>query len=237
LLSPGPEIHPKVAAVVPAAGAGTRLAAGETAPGPPKALRLLGGEPLLRHAVRSLEHAVTQVVVPAPADQREAVETALVGVPVSVTVVSGGASRQESVRRALAALDPDVGFVLVHDAARPLTPAAVTDRVVAALRSGAPVVVPAIPVVDTLRAVTSDASRTLDRARIRAVQTPQGFEADVLRRAHDTADHDLATDDASMAEALGIPVVLVEGDARAVKVTHPDDLLLAEALLARQAGE
>ena len=225
-----------MAAIVPAAGAGTRLAAGETAPGPPKALRLLGTEPLLRHAVRSLEHAVAQVVVPAPADQHEAVQAALADVAPPVTVVAGGATRQDSVHRALAALHPDVDLVLVHDAARPLTPPAVTDRVVAALHDGAQVVVPAIEVVDTLREVVGPTSRTLDRAAIRAVQTPQGFRADVLRRAHEAADHDLATDDASMAERLGVPVVLVEGDARAVKVTRAADLLLAEALLSDQDG-
>ena len=153
-----------------------------------------------------------------------------------MTVVPGGVTRQDSVRRALAALHPDVDLVLVHDAARPLTPPAVTDRVVAALHEGAQVVVPAIEVVDTLREVAGPTSRTLDRAAIRAVQTPQGFRADVLRRAHEAADHDLATDDASMAERLGVPVVLVEGDARAVKVTRAADLLLAEALLSDQDG-
>ena len=225
-----------MAAIVPAAGAGTRLAVGEATPGPPKALRLLAGEPLLRHAVRSLEHVVHHVVVPAPANQHDAVQTALGDVPVPVTVVTGGPTRQESVRRALAALPEDVDIVLVHDAARPLTPPAVTDRVVAALRDGAQVVVPAVEVVDTLREVSGATSRTLDRAAIRAVQTPQGFRAEVLRRAHAAADHDLATDDASMAERLGVPVDLVEGDARAVKVTRAADLLLAEAMLSDQDG-
>ena len=225
-----------MAAIVPAAGAGTRLARGDQAPGPPKALRLLAGEPLLRHAVRSLEHAADHVVVPAPADQHEAVQAALVDVAVPVTVVTGGPTRQESVRRALAALPEDVDLVLVHDAARPLTPPAVTDRVVAALRAGAQVVVPAVEVVDTLREVSDASSRTLDRAAIRAVQTPQGFRADVLRRAHEAADHDLATDDASMAERLGVAVDLVEGDLRALKVTRAADLLIAEAMLSDQDG-
>ena len=174
--------------------------------------------------------------VPAPADQHDAVQTALGDVPVPVTVVTGGPTRQESVRRALAALPDDVDLVLVHDAARPLTPPAVTDRVVAALRDGAQVVVPAVEVVDTLREVTGASSRTLDRAAIRAVQTPQGFRAEVLRRAHESAAHGLATDDASMAERLGVPVDLVAGDARAVKVTRAADLLLAEAMLSDQDG-
>ena len=87
-----------------------------------------------------------------------------------------------------------------------------------------------------MREVSGASSRTLDRAAIRAVQTPQGFRAEVLRRAHEAADHDLATDDASMAERLGVAVDLVEGDLRALKVTRAADLLIAEAMLSDQDG-
>lgn len=227
-----------VAAIIPSAGTGTRLAAGSVMSGVPKALRMLHDEPLLRHAVRSLEHAVDQVVVPAPAETMAAMRAALADVGVAVLVVEGGATRQDSVRRGIAALRPDAALVLVHDAARPLTPTAVTDRVVAALRAGAEAVVPVVEVADTLRQVSGAASTTIDRAMIRAVQTPQGFTADVLRRAHSTEDAEEApaTDDAGLAERIGVDVVLVEGDQRGVKVTRAADLLLAQALLSDQAS-
>jgi 2-C-methyl-D-erythritol 4-phosphate cytidylyltransferase len=226
-----------VAAIVPAAGSGTRLAADEADPGAPKALRLLAGEPLLRHAVRSLAHVVAQVVVPAAPGQLDAVRSALGEVGARVEVVEGGATRQESVRRALAALDPATELVLVHDAARPLAPAAVAERVVVALQDGAEAVAPAVAMADTLRQLRADGtSQTLDRATVRAVQTPQGFTLEVLRRAHAAADHDLATDDASMAERLGVAVRLVEGDVLSFKVTRAIDLVLAEALLAGQSA-
>ncbi len=227
---------PVVAAIVPAAGSGTRLVADEGTPGLPKALRLLGSESLLRHAVRAVEHAVSQLIVPAAADQHEAVRSALDDVAVPVLVVEGGATRQESVRRALAVLDPAVQLVLVHDAARPLTPRDVTDRVLSALRHGAVAVTPVVEVADTLRGLTEDGSRPLDRARVRAVQTPQGFTVEILRRAHEGVDQDVATDDVGLAEALGVAVTLVEGDALAFKVTRAVDLMLAAAILQRQSA-
>ena len=230
----------QIAAIVPAAGAGIRLVADESdesdrADETPKALRLLDGVPLLRHAIRSLEHAVSQVVVPASPDLVDEIRAAVRAVAVPVVVVEGGQTRQESVRRALAALDPAITHVLVHDAARPLCPPAVTDRVVAALRAEAQAVVPVVEVTDTLRYTDGDRSHTVDRSAIRAVQTPQGFPVDVLRRAHAEAGADdvSATDDASIAERIGAEVVLVEGDPRSFKITRSLDLALAQALIAQ----
>lgn len=150
-------------------------------------------------------------------------------------VVAGGATRQESVANALAVLPDDIEFVLVHDAARALTPAHVVERVLASLHDGANAVVPAVPIADTVKLVEAGAvMRTLDRSTLRQVQTPQGFTRAALELAHQAAqergDAD-ATDDAGLCEAAGIPVRVVEGDPLAFKVTRPLDLVLAEAIL------
>ncbi len=151
------------------------------------------------------------------------------GVP--VTVVVGGAERGDSVAAGLRALSGAVELVLVHDAARCLTPVEVFDRVVAAVRSGAVAVVPGAVVVDTVKQVDADGYvvATPDRASLRAVQTPQGFRRDVLERAH--ALSSIATDDAGLVERLGERVLVVEGDARSLKITTPADLDAAERLL------
>ena len=217
-----------VGVVVPAAGEGVRLG-----PGGPKALRLLAGEPLLVHAVRGLRAApsVGPVVVAAP--PTAVADVAALLSSYDVQVVAGGATRQQSVARGLAALPPEAAVVLVHDAARCLTPAAVVERVVAAVRAGADAVVPVLPVVDTVKRV--DGARvvaTVDRADLRAVQTPQGFRREVLEAAH-AGEPDDHTDDAGLVERAGGLVVTVEGSEEALKVTRPLDLLLAEAILGR----
>lgn len=218
--------------LVPAAGRGERLGAG-----PPKALRELAGQPLLLHAVRRLRAAagVSVVVVAAPPEQLAVVRRLLGELAV---VVAGGPDRQASVAAALAALPPEVDLVLVHDAARCLVPAAVVERVVAALRGGAPAVVPVLPLTDTVKQVDGAGTvvRTVARDALRAVQTPQGFARPVLARAHAAAGDAPSgpvTDDASLVEALGIPVTTVAGSEEAFKVTRPLDLVLAEAVLAR----
>jgi 2-C-methyl-D-erythritol 4-phosphate cytidylyltransferase len=221
----------RVGALVPAAGRGERLGAG-----PPKALRKLADEPLLVHAVRGLRAAasVGPVVVAAPPGDVDGVARLLEGL--DVTVVAGGAERQESVARALGALDAGVDLVLVHDAARCLVPAWVIEAVVAALHGGAPAVVPVLPVADTVKQVDTDGCvlRTVPRADLRAVQTPQGFARKVLERAHRSGSAG-ATDDASLVEALGVRVATVQGSQEAFKVTRPLDLLVAEAVL-RERG-
>ncbi len=215
-----------VGVLVPAAGVGVRLG-----PGLPKALRLLAGEPLLVHAVRGLREVaeVGAVVVAAPPAELDEV-TALLSA-FDVVVVAGGAERGDSVRAALAGLPPGTEFVLVHDAARCLTPAAVFSLVVAALRDGADAVVPVLPVSDTVKRVDGDqVVSTVPRSQLRVVQTPQGFRREVLEQAHAAAagSH---TDDAGLVEALGGTVLTVAGHEEAFKVTGPLDLLLAEAVL------
>lgn len=223
---------PRVAVVVPAAGRGERLGAGV-----PKALRPLGGRPMLVHAVQALSAAelVSQIVVAAPPTLVEVVSRLL---GPGIQVLPGGAERLDSVRAALRALDDDIRVVLVHDAARPLTPPSLVDAVAAAVLAGAPAVIPVLPVTDTVKEVDADGRviRTPPRAGLRAVQTPQGFRREVLEAAYAGMDDAVsaATDDASLVELLGLPVMTIPGADEAFKVTRPTDLLLAEAMLARR---
>ena len=221
-----------VGVVVPAAGSGTRLG-----PGAPKALRQLAGEPLLLHAVRRLRDcpSVGPVVVAAPAAEVAVVERLLEGL--EVTVVAGGAERQDSVRLGLAALPAEADLVLVHDAARALVPVAVVEAVVAALRAGATAVVPVVPVSDTVKRVAGDVVlETLPRGELRAVQTPQGFPLAALRDAIERAGDGLAgaTDCASLVETAGGRVICVDGDTENLKVTSMSDLARAEEIAARR---
>ncbi|MFI8232267.1 2-C-methyl-D-erythritol 4-phosphate cytidylyltransferase [Streptomyces sp. NPDC085900] len=233
--------EPRTAAVIPAAGRGVRLG-----PGAPKALRALGGTPMLVHAVRAMaaSRAVSLVVVVAPPDGAPEVKSLLdahaLPERTDFLVVPGGDSRQESVRLGLDALPPDYDIVLVHDAARPLVPVDTVDAVIEAVRAGAPAVVPALPLADTVKEVgpadpgePEPVVATPSRARLRAVQTPQGFDRATLVRAHEEVTEDV-TDDASMVERLGLGVVVVPGHEEAFKVTRPLDLVLAEAVLARR---
>ena len=219
--------------IVAAAGSGLRLGADR-----PKALVPLAGRPLVRWSVETLlAGGVAEVVVAVPGDEVAAFAAVLPG---EVRLVVGGATRTASVRAALAAVTdparsaPDA--VLVHDAARPLTPPEVVARVLAALADGAPAVVPVLPVVDTTVSVDGDGvvTRTLPRETLRRVQTPQGFSSAVLADAYDrlAAGVEL-TDDAAVVRAAGVPVATVAGDERAAKVTVPHDLALAELQIAR----
>lgn len=214
--------------LVPAAGRGVRLGQVE-----PKAFVAVGGTPMLRLAVDGLMSAgmVDEIYVMVPADL---VESALALLPSSdsVRVVAGAAERTGSVRAGIAAAGA-ADFFLVHDAARALTPPSLIARVVAELHRGHPAVVPALPVADTVKTVDSDGvvTGTPDRSSLRAIQTPQGFSADLLRAAY--AADIAATDDARLVELLGAQVHTVAGESLAFKITDPLDLYVAEALLAR----
>ncbi|RZT88817.1 2-C-methyl-D-erythritol 4-phosphate cytidylyltransferase [Pseudonocardia sediminis] len=217
-----------VAAIVPAAGSGLRLGAGV-----PKAFVDLGGRPMVLRAVDGLleSDVVGSVVVVVPSSEVTAAASLFPGRP--VTVVPGGADRTASVAAGLRELASDVDVVLVHDAARPLTPPEVVRRVVAAVRSGLPAVIPVLPVVDTVKRVDAGGvvTATVDRSALRAVQTPQGFRASDLVRAYAGVTGAL-TDDAGLVEALGEDVHTVAGDPVAFKVTTAWDLRIAELLLA-----
>jgi 2-C-methyl-D-erythritol 4-phosphate cytidylyltransferase/2-C-methyl-D-erythritol 2,4-cyclodiphosphate synthase len=223
---------PRLAVIVVAAGSGTRLKGGA-----PKAFVGIDDRSILHHALRGVFAATSaQVVVVVPEGyEGEALTDArdAAGDRVDlVTVVVGGASRQESVAAGLGALWADVETVLVHDAARALTPPAVFDRVVAAVDAGAAAVIPVLPVVDTIKRV-DDQGRVVapvDRSELAAAQTPQGFRRTVLETALASAGAD-HTDDAAVVAAAGHSVVTVEGHAVAFKITTGPDLDRARALL------
>ncbi|GAB1812975.1 2-C-methyl-D-erythritol 4-phosphate cytidylyltransferase [Mycobacterium sp. MUNTM1] len=228
----------KVVAVVPAAGSGERLAAGI-----PKAFCLVDGRTLLQRAVAGLldSGAVDHVVAAVPADRIDEAERVLADQAGAgqATVVAGGPDRTESVKLALAALPAAAPeFVLVHDAARALTPPALIIRVVEALRAGHVAVVPALRLHDTIKAVDANGVvlGTPERAGLRAVQTPQGFATGLLLRAY-AACHAGGgagfTDDASLVEHVGGQVQVVDGDPLAFKITTRLDLLLAETVVRR----
>ena len=211
--------------IVAAAGSGSRLGADV-----PKALVPLAGRPLVRWAVDALRAGgVGEVVVAVPADQRAVFADALGR---DVRLVDGGATRTASVRAALGAVGDSADVVLVHDAARPLTPPDVVARVLAALSGGARAVVPVLPVVDTTVVVDGDGLITgaLPREELRRVQTPQGFDRATLVEAYLRlpAGAEL-TDDAAVVHSAGVAVETVAGDERAAKITVPLDLALAES--------
>lgn len=223
-----------VVALVPAAGRGERLGLGV-----PKAFVDIGGRPLLCHAVDQLKNAGVDVVFVAVGSGEIAMaEQALASFGASVRVVTGGANRIASVNSALEAamleLAPDV--VLVHDAARAFVPVSVIEAVIAAVKSGAQSVFPALEVVDTIRVIDSlgHVQGVVDRDTLRIVQTPQGFSPDVLQLAHARAFtlDTTATDDVGLVEAIGIAATMVPGDRAAFKVTTAADLADARALFA-----
>ena len=220
------------AVIVVAAGSGSRLASSL-----PKAFVSLGGQPLLHHVVNRMSEwtkwASLVLVVP---EGYEAPARALSSHLDSVHVVTGGETRGASVQSGLDALPAGVTHVLIHDAARLLMPLEVFDRVLDELESGAKAVIPHIPVVDTL--VTVDGSSTqgdINRDALGAVQTPQGFDLELLRQAYASAAGEF-TDDAAVMRSAGYDVVGVEGDPRGFKITYPDDLVRAESLLGENSA-
>jgi 2-C-methyl-D-erythritol 4-phosphate cytidylyltransferase len=202
----------------------------------PKAFVTVGGRTMLERCVDGLlsSGAVDEVVVVVGAEQLKKA-AALLGP--AATLVPGGAERTDSVRAGLAAVNA-ADWILVHDAARPLTPPDMIARIVAELKGGRRAVIPAIAVADTIKSVNAagDVSGTPDRAGLRAVQTPQGFAADLLRRAYAAAG-DVATDDAALVEQMGESVHVVDGDRLAFKITTALDMTLAEAILSREVAQ
>ena len=237
---------PVVWTVLVAAGEGRRF-------GGPKQLQPLAGRRVIDWAFDAAVAASHGVVVVAAADQVETLRDGpgALGTPragpapehpgsapasgtstgTRIIVAAGGATRSESVRAGIAATPADADLIVVHDAARPLAGGALFAAVTAAVVSGADGAVPAVTVADTIRH-THDGP--LDRSQLRAVQTPQAFRADLLRRAHAAGGE--ATDDATLVEAAGGTVRLVDGEPDNLKITTPADLLVAEALLAARSG-
>ena len=221
-----------VGVIVVAAGAGSRLGAEL-----PKAFVSLGAASILQRALESVLGMTepAQIIVVVPEDHVALAQDqvrAVAGAAVEYTsVVVGSATRQSSVAAGLAALWPDVGVVLVHDAARPFTPTALFDAVVAKVRASGQGVVPGVPVADTLKRLDSDvALETVDRSVLSAIQTPQGFPRVELTGSYAAATRDY-TDDAAVFAAAGHTVRVIQGDALAFKITTPWDLRRAQALL------
>ena len=219
-VTPGAVRH-EVWCIVVAGGSGARF-------GRPKQYELLGPQRIIDHSVDVAGSACdgTVVVVPAADVETESARFE--------HVVAGGASRSESVRAGLAAVPETAAVVCVHDAARPFATPALYARVVAAIGAGADGAIPGVAVTDTIKVVDRDGvvCDTPPREALRAVQTPQAFRADVLRRAHAAGGE--GTDDAALVEVAGGRVVVVEGEADNRKITHPDDLDWARARLAAQ---
>jgi len=217
-------------ALIVAAGTGERLGIDR-----PKAFAVLAGRPLLAESLDRLDRCpwVDAIVVAAPPGWEEPVillaeELAVTKV---VSCVTGGATRAESVRAALADVSEDALAVLVHDAARPLVDDRVVERVLKPLAEGYDGAVPALPIPDTVKRVEGrDVVETLVRDKLFRAQTPQAFLAPALRRAH-VGDLLEATDCASLVERTGGRVAVVEGDPRLLKVTTPEDLALVESWL------
>jgi 2-C-methyl-D-erythritol 4-phosphate cytidylyltransferase len=217
-------------AVLAAAGRGERLGSDR-----PKAFARLGGRPLLAESLARLEGSdwIDFIVVAAPVEWEEpAILLAEeLGAGKVSSVVTGGASRSDSVREALAEVADDAAVVLVHDAARPLLPDEVIERVLAPLSEGWDGVVPGLPLSDTVKRVEGDrVVETLPREELVAVQTPQAFVASALRDAL-SGDISTASDCASLVEARHGRVKVVDGDPRLLKVTSRKDLAVVEAWL------
>ena len=208
--------RPPVWTIIVAAGSGSRF-------GGAKQYLELAESRVVDRSVAVAAQVSDGVVVVVPASDVAAESDRLA----ADSVVAGGTSRAASVRNGLGAVPQEAAIICVHDAARPLAGPEVYQRVIDEVRSGAAGAVPVVPVTDTIRSVDGGA---VDRSTLQAVQTPQAFEAELLRMAH--ADAAEATDDASLVEAAGYSVVAVEGHPRNIKITHPDDLAAAEAWLA-----
>jgi len=236
-------------AVLAAAGRGERLGrvsdstAGQSSavrPNPgdrPKAFASLRGRPLLAESLERLESSgwIESIVVVAPPEWEEPVILLAeeLGCGKVVASVAGGETRGDSVRIGVGEIAADAAVIVVHDAARPLVSDEVIERVLAPLSQGWDGAVPGLPVVDTVKRVGADGGvvETLQRGELIAVQTPQAFVADVLRSAV-SGEVATASDCASLVEAQGGRVLVVEGDPRLLKVTTPEDLALVESWLA-----
>ena len=208
-----------VAAIIAAAGSGVRFGADI-----PKALIQLGNRTLIEHAVAAISPAVDQIIVLAPPAYVSQFKELLGD---AITVVAGGQTRSESVRAGLAAVSSETQYVLIHDAARALASTDLANRVLSALQTGEVAVIPGLPQVDTIKSVDESGyvTKTPNRADLRNIQTPQGFESSVLKKAHATNGE--GTDDATLVESVGFKVLVIAGEESAIKITTPGDLATA----------
>ncbi|WP_303816433.1 2-C-methyl-D-erythritol 4-phosphate cytidylyltransferase [Selenomonas ruminantium] len=228
-----------VSVIFPAAGQGKRMQAGIN-----KVLLTLGGEPILTRTLKTFSavEEVGELIVVVAADEVTAVERQLQKVAglKPFQVVAGGSERQYSIYNGLQRVADTADVVLVHDAARPLVTVKTIQAVIDSARAKGGAIA-AVPAKNTIKVVDKDGlvESTPPRSTLWEVQTPQGFRKDILLKANEQAlqDNFLGTDDASLVERIGVPVAVVKSDYRNIKVTTPEDLLIAEAFLQCTADE
>lgn len=217
----------KTAAIIVAAGSGSRFNSDT-----PKQFLEINGKPVIVHTLELFQAApsVDKIVLVLSEGQMGKVDSSLF--PKLESVVTGGSTRAESVRNGLNAVGEEISIVAVHDGARPLVTVDEIERSIAkAKETGAACLV--APVIDTIKSVRSgEIAATLDRDKLRRAVTPQVFKIEVLRKAFETADlSGSVTDECLLVEKLGYPIATVEGSSRNIKITHPEDLILAETLM------
>jgi 2-C-methyl-D-erythritol 4-phosphate cytidylyltransferase len=199
----------------------------------PKQFMTLAGKPVLAHAIEAFRCVArfSEIVVALPPERFEEWERLRKTHRVADhKVCEGGATRFLSVRNAIAALDPECEYIAVHDAARPLTSGELILRTLEVARAHGSAI-PVVEIADSIRRVNGNGSYPEDRAALRAVQTPQVFRADILRTAFDRAAGEDFSDDATVVESVGYTVMLCEGERRNIKITLPEDMAAAEALM------
>ncbi len=221
--------------IVPAAGSGSRSGRQK-----PKQYVEILGSPVLTHTLRSFTslEECKEIIIAIDGTWRREAEYAAVGIE-RLRFVDGGSERQESITNALSASDPAFPLVLVHDAARPCATTDLIERVLRATETfGA--AIPVVPIHETVKRVAADGTiiETIPRDQLRAAQTPQGFQRDILMRAYANAaaHHIIATDDASLVEATGVVVHTVDGDWQNIKITIPADFARAEEIIRGRMG-
>jgi len=218
----------KIYAVIVAGGQGTRMGTAV-----PKQFLELNGKPVLFHTISAFVNAIPdiQIVLVLPPHQISYAQMVLQSFPerIDLTIVGGGETRFHSVQNGLKDIPSDA-IVMVHDGVRPLVSAALIGRCCTeAMKSGS--AIPVIPLADSIRLVKNDGSEAADRSQFRIVQTPQTFRASILLPGMQQLYNEQFTDEATVVEAFGEKVTLVEGEKRNIKITTPEDLLVAEALL------
>jgi 2-C-methyl-D-erythritol 4-phosphate cytidylyltransferase len=233
------KVSSRVVAVIPAGGSGQRMGSST-----PKQFLTLGHSPLLLHCLLVFERAasISEVILVVPTDERSRTLSEVVeryGIRKVLKVVAGGATRQESVYHGLKETDPEAEIVVVHDAVRPFVTEELIDRSIEMTRkSGAAIV--AVPMKDTVKQVDADGhlTKTLDRSNLWLAQTPQVFRRALLLEAYRKAECDQfhATDDAALVERIGHKVAIVPGRWDNIKITTPEDMAMAEAILAARSS-
>ncbi len=229
-------IKPRLGVVIVAGGKGIRMGGGAT----PKQFRFLGQLPILAHSINIFSEAdpSAQIVVVLPEEHIEYWNNLSSRFKIAKhTTVAGGAQRFDSVKCGIDALSEDCEIIAVHDGVRPMCSVELIDRVIyCATANGS--AIPAIDVVDSFREVDeSGESQIVDRSKLRAIQTPQIFDAIVLRRAYRQPYDSAFTDDASVVERMGERVYLCEGDRSNIKITTSEDIIFANALLEAYSEE